>query len=238
MKMLGVMILYFRVSSSIGDIMDDEHHLSDIYIDQDSKWDQTKDIVETTHDGVSQSMMVFDKFEDTNTSKLEIRNKNDSKDEIKNNVRRDVRKRMKIDAAMNCFFSNNYPTSYYKYNLSTGIELNVKGRLLITEQSVNEAVVTRNQTKIKESLSKCTYLAFLYINKYGPNARLYIQMADCMALMAHLIYSKPMFISAMNLFNYVMTTPTLSDAQFTLVEKRKFAFLSLRRNFKSVIDLQ
>ena len=238
MKMLGVMIMYFRVSSSICDIMDNAYHLSDIYLDQDSKWDQTNDIVDSTHECVSQSMMFFEKFKDRNTSKREIRNKNDSADEIKNTARKDVRKRMKIDAAMNCFFSNNYPTSYYKYNFSTGIELNAEGRLLITEQSVNEAVVTRNQTKIKKSLSKCTYLAFLYISKYGPIARVYIQMADCMALMAHLIYSKPMFISAINLFDYVMTMPTLSDAQFTIVEKRKFTFLSLNRDFKSVIDLQ
>ena len=236
MKMLGVMIMYFRFSSCIGDIMDDEYRLSDIYIDQDSKCDKKKDIVDTTYDGVTQSKL--EKFKDRNTSKLEIRNKNNSKDEMKNTVRRDTRKRMKIDAAMNCFFSDNYPTSYYKYNFSTGKELNVKGRLLIIEQSVNEAVVTRNQTKIKESLSKCTYLTFLYINKYGPVARLYIQLADCMALMAHLIYSKPMFISAMNLFNYVMTMPTLSNAQFTLVEKRQFKFLSVRSDFKSVFDLQ
>ena len=231
MEMFGVMILYLHVSSSIGDTMDDKHCLSDIYIDQASQCEQKKDLVEKTYDSVSQSMKFVENSKDSDTSNIEIKNKYNLKDGMQSTLQRDIGKRIQIDAVTNSFFNDNFPTSYHKYNFSTGEELNVKRRLHIIEQSVNEAVVTKNQTKIKESLSKCAYLTFLYINKYGPVARLYIQMADCMASMAQLVYSKPMFNSAMILFDQVMVMPALSDAQFTLIAKRQFKFLSLRRDW-------
>ena len=59
-----------------------------------------------------------------------------------------------------------------------------------------------------------------------------------MALKAQLIHSKPIFDSAMSLFNNVMMMPAVSDAEFTLVAKRQFSFFGLRGDFKSMIDVQ
>ena len=102
------------------------------------------------------------------------------------------------------------------------------------EKAVSEAVATRNQTMLKESYSE--YI--LLLATYGPTARLYITIAECMAQMARMIDSKPTFDSAMNLFNEVMILPELSDTLFTLVAKRRIAFLSLRADFQGMIDVQ
>ena len=127
------------------------------------------------------------------------------------------------------------------YNFSSGEERKIIGHLNIIEQSVNEAVATRDHTKIKETLSRYTYLIFLYINKYGPVARLNIQMADCMALIAQFtkrLDSEPMLNCALNLYNEILTIPEHSDDHCTIVARRCISYLSLMGVFHSIIDIQ
>ena len=236
MKTFGV--LYFHDSSSNGDIMNDKPRSSDIYIDQDSKCKHQKDIFQATYDGVSQSLKPCTKSNGSNTLYLTSEDECNIKEKMNITVRGDIKKHMKIDIETYTFYTDNFPTHYYNYNFSTGDGHKLNDRLDIIEQSVNEAVATRNHTKIQELSSKYIYLLFLYINKYGPVARLYIQMADCMALMAQLVHSKPMFDSAINLFDQVMLMSSISDAQFTLVARRQLTFLSLKGNVKSMIDVQ
>ena len=233
-KMFGLLILFFHVSSSICETMDDEQCSSGSDIDQDIQCKQNKDAAATKYDGVLQSGNSLKESKYRETPKHENENKDQMKEELNSTVRREIRKRNKIDEAINNFCNDNFPTSYHTYNFSTPEEVKAKDQLDIIEQSVNEAVATRNQTGLQESYAKYTSL----LAKYGPIARIYVQMADLMALMAQLIHSKPTFDSAMNLFNEVMILPELSDTLFTLVAKRRIAFLSLRADFQGMIDVQ
>ena len=151
MKTFGVMILYFHVSSSNGDIMNDKPRSSDIYIDQDSKCKHQKDIFQATYDGVSQSMKPCTKSNASNTPNLTSENECNIKEKMNITVRGDIIKHMKIDIETYTFYTNNFPTHYYNYNFSTGDGHKLNDRLDIIEQSVNEAVATRNHTQIKES---------------------------------------------------------------------------------------
>ena len=233
-KMFGLLILFFHVSSSICETTDDEHCSSGSDIEQDMKCKPNKDAGPTKYDSVPQSGNSLKESKYTEKPKHENETKDQMKEEWNSTVRREIRKRKKIDEAINNFCNDNFPTSYHTYNFSTPEEVKAKDQLDIIEQSVNEAVATRNQTGLQESSAKYTFL----LAKYGPIARIYVQMADLMALMAQLIHSKPTFDSAMNLFNEVMIRPELSDTLFRLVAKRRIAFLSLRADFQGMIDVQ
>ena len=233
-KMFGLLILFFHVSSSICETMDDEQCSSGSDIDQETQCKPNKDTGANKYDRAPQLGNSLKESKYRETPKYENENKDQMKEESNSTVRREIRKRRKIDEAINKFCNDNFPTSYHTYNFSTPEEVKAKDQLDIIEQSVNEAVATRNQTGLQESSSRYTFL----LAKYGPIARIYVQMADLMALMAQLIHSKPMFDSAMNLFNEVMIIPELSDTLFTLVAKRRIAFLSLRADFQGMIDVQ
>ena len=233
-KMFGLLILFLHVSSSICETTDDEHCSSGSDIEQEMQCKPNKDAGPTKYDSVPQSGNSLKESKYRETPKHENENKDQMKEELNSTVRREIRKRKKIDEAINKFCNDNFPTSYHTYNFSTPEEVKAKDQLDIIEQSVNEAVATRNQTGLQESSAKYTFL----LAKYGPIARIYVQMADLMALMAQLIHSKPTFDSAMNLFNEVMIRPELSDTLFTLVAKRRIAFLSLRADFQGMIDVQ
>ena len=102
---------------------------------------------------------------------------------------------------------------------------------------VNEAATTGNATVLMKYYSEHKGLLAVY----GPEPHIYIQMADCMALMYELnqdIELEPKYDSTLNLFEEILKMPELSDYYFILVARRYIAFLSLRGNLGSIIGVQ
>ena len=167
-------------------------------------------------------------------SKCKNKNQHKIKEDINDVGRRNVKHLDKTDAEINSFLNECFPPYYHTYKFSTQGEIRAKERLGGIEESVSEAVATGNQTMLKESYSE--YI--LLLATYGPTARLYITIAECMAQMARMIDSKPTFDSTMNLLNEVTILAELDTSPFTLVAKRRIAFLSLRGDFNHVISVQ
>ena len=203
-------------------------------IDHDSKYTSNDEASEDRYDSVSQSLESYKYSQECVVRKGNNKKIYKAKDGISNSVRGTTEELNKNDAAINSFLNYHFPPYYHTYNFSTQEELRTKRRLDIIEKSVNIAVSRKNQTMLKESNSE--YI--LLLAKYGPIARLYIQIAECIALIAKIIGSKPTFDSAMNLFNEVMLFTELSETHFTLVAKRRVAFLSLREDFNIINGVQ
>ena len=183
---------------------------------------------------VAQSSGSYKDPKECGISKCKNKNQYKIKEDINDVGRRNVKDLDETDAEINSFLNECFPPYYHTYNFSTHGEIRAKERLGGIEESVSEAVATGNQTMLKESYSE--YI--LLLATYGPTARLYITIAECMAQMARMIDSKPTFDSTMNLLNEVMILAKLDTSPFTLVEKRRIAFLSLKVDFNHVISVQ
>ena len=106
-------------------------------------------------------------------------------------------------------------------------------RLEGIEKSLKDAVATRNQTKLKGSYSEYIHL----LANCGRIASLYIQIVECMALLAQINDSNHTFDSTINLFVEVMIMAEIGT-NFTLVAAKRIAFLSLMGHLTHMIGEQ
>ena len=231
MKIFGILLLCLHVLSS--KMMDSENSTFGSDADAGSKCKRKECANKNRYVTVAQSLESYKDPTECDISKCKNKNQYKIKEDINYVGRRNVEDLDKTDAEINNFLDECFPSYYHTYKFSTQGEIGDKERLGGIEESVSEAVATGNQTKLKESYSE--YI--LLLATYGPTARLYITIAECMAQMARMYNSKPTFDSTMNLLNEVTILTELDTSPFTIVAKRRIAFLSLRGDFNHAISV-
>ena len=229
MKTFGALVLCWHVSSSTGESMNgDNGAFGTSSIDHASKCKQNDDDKDTKSGSVIDSLDFYKDHKNCGTPKL----KNENKNRIKY-VPRNNKELHTANAKRNSFINEHYRPPHHKYNFSTREDLKAKDRLRSIEKSLSDAFAKRNQTKLDQSYSE--YI--LLMARYGAIARLHIQIAECMELMSQTTKSKPTLDGRINLFNEVMIMTEVTDADFTLFEKRRIVFLSLRGDFDHITSV-
>ena len=232
MKIFWVLLACLHVSSS--KMMDTENCTFGSDTDDDSKYKRKDCANKNRYGTVAQSLGSYEDSKECGISKCKNENLYEIKEDNNYVGRGNIKDLDKTDAEINSFLKECFPPYHHTYKFSTQGEIKAKERLGGIEKAVSEAVATRNQTMLKESYSE--YI--LLLATYGPIARLYITIAECMAQMARMINSKPTFDSTMKLFNEVTILTELDATPFTLVAKKRIAFLSLRGDFNHMISVQ
>ena len=168
-------------------------------------------------------------------SKLE--NIGNVRNEMKVEVQRNIENEDKRYALSQRCIYEYFPALNHCYHFPTRGQISSNKRLDIIKSSVTEEVTKGNLTELMKYCDEYKNLLALV----GPNVRIYIQMADCMALIAQFtkrLDSEPMLNCALNLYNEILTIPEHSDDHCTIVARRCIAYLSLMGGFHSIIDIQ